>query len=84
MQTIGRNYALLIQDKMTLMDKESWDAMAEETKRTIKNIKSAQKSERNKVVDEVLEILKRNVLFPPNQSLKIFKEVKELRNNETT
>ncbi len=35
---------------MTLMSKESWDAMVEETKRNVKNIKSAQKSERDKII----------------------------------
>lgn len=35
---------------MTLMNKESWDAMTEEIERTVKNIKSAQKSERNKII----------------------------------
>ena len=41
---------------MTLMDKESWDAMCEDTKRTIKNIKSAQKSERNRILKIIKEI----------------------------
>lgn len=66
---------------MTLMSKESWDAMVEEQKREINNIKQAQKNEREKVIDEVLEILKHNVLFPPSQSVNIFKKVQALKDS---
>ena len=33
-------------------------------------------------IDDVLEILKKNVLFPPQQSVKIFKEIKNLKSSQ--
>ncbi len=64
---------------MTLMTPEEYKYLVEEQKREIGNLKRMRDSTRDKVIDEVLEILKKRVLLPPRQSVNIFKEVQGLR-----